>query len=101
MLLHDNYDGSGEYCSCCGKKLHPAKTVWLELDQRIDFYHDYELGVPESSSQGWFPFGPACAARQRKAAVVAAKAAGIFLGRRTIGKVAQAALFIEHRKRRG
>ena len=53
-------------CQRCGKVLDPARIVDLELDQRINAYHD--AGVPESTSQGWFPFGAACAERERKAA---------------------------------
>jgi len=85
-------------CDCCGKLLNPMRRVWLELDQRIDCYHDYEFGVPESHSQGWFAFGPDCAAKRLKEAREAAKRAGIFLGRRRIGKVAQADMNIAMKK---
>lgn len=84
-------------CSCCGKPLHQMRRVWLELDQRIYCYHDYN-SVPEPQSQGWFAFGPSCAARQLRDARAAAKTAGIYLGRRRIGKVAQAAMNIEMRR---
>ena len=47
-------------CTCCEKKLNPEKTVWLELDQRTNTYHD-NGDVPEEKSQGWFPFGKKCA----------------------------------------
>lgn len=87
-----------ETCSCCGKTLRPMRRVWLELDHRIDCYHDYELGVPESQSQGWFAFGPDCARRQLVEARAAAKAAGVFLGRRRIGRVEQASMNIEVRR---
>lgn len=51
-------------CTCCGKLLNPKTLVQLELDQRIGMYHDFG-GVPESASQGWFEFGPACAKKER------------------------------------
>ena len=85
-------------CGCCGKTLNPMRRVWLELDQRIDCYHDYEFGVPESESQGWFAFGPDCAAKRLREARDEAKKAGIYLGRHRIGKVAQASMNIETRK---
>lgn len=47
-------------CTCCGKKLTGKRIAWLELDQRTNTYHDFG-GVPESKSQGWFPFGITCA----------------------------------------
>lgn len=53
------------HCTCCEKKL--GKTAdWLELDQRTDTYTD-SGDVPEEHSQGWFPFGPTCARKLRKA----------------------------------
>lgn len=92
--------GDGETtCECCGRKVNPATQVWLELDQRIDEYHDYELGVPVEKSQGWFIFGAACAAKRLKAAREAAKAKGIFLGRRRAGKVKQAEAFIAAKRK--
>lgn len=54
-------------CTCCERPLHPDRIVSLELDQRVNRYHDFE-GVPESHSQGWFPFGPGCAKRAREEA---------------------------------
>lgn len=87
-----------ETCCCCGKPLQPMRRVWLELDHRIDCYHDFDLGVPESLSQGWFAFGPECARRQLTAARAASKAAGVFLGRRRIGKVEQASMNIAMRR---
>jgi hypothetical protein len=41
--------------------------VWLELDQRIDEYHDFG-GVPADASQGSFLFGTDCAERLRSRA---------------------------------
>jgi len=52
-------------CLRCGKPL--AGLVALELDQRIGEYHDFG-GVPEDASQGWFDFGPDCAAAMRERA---------------------------------
>lgn len=83
-----NGDGMTQ-CDCCGKPLAWGRTVWLEFDRRIDSFHDYELGVPEDQSQGWFPFGPSCAARLLREAREAAKRAGVFLGRKRVGKLAQ------------
>ena len=92
--------GDGETtCECCGRKVTPATQVWLELDQRIDEYHDYELGVPVEKSQGWFIFGAACATKRLKAAREAAKAKGIYLGRRRAGKVKQAEMFIAAKRK--
>lgn len=76
--------GDGETtCECCGRRVNPATQVWLELDHRIDGYHDYG-GVPWDRSQGWFLFGAACARKRLAAAKAAAKARGIFLGRRRL-----------------
>ena len=47
------------YCTCCKKAL-AHKVAWLELDQRTNTYHDHG-DVPLDKSQGWFPFGVACA----------------------------------------
>ena len=55
------------HCTCCDRWLKPGKKVWLELDQRTNTFHDFG-GVPEERSQGWFEFGPACAAKARKTA---------------------------------
>jgi hypothetical protein len=55
------------YCERCGRELNPTKVVPLELDQRVLAYHDFG-GVPEDFSQGWFDFGPDCAAKERKKA---------------------------------
>ena len=49
-----------DYCTCCNRKLHKDRIVFLELDQRTDTYHNFG-GVPDDKSQGWFPFGPDCA----------------------------------------
>lgn len=51
----------GRYCTCCERALK-NKVAWLELDQRTNTYHDFG-DVPADKSQGWFPFGPACARR--------------------------------------
>ncbi len=53
-------------CTCCDRKLNPDTMVSLELDTRIGRYHDQ---VPEEHSQGGFEFGPACAKRERLAAL--------------------------------
>lgn len=82
-------------CECCGRTVKPASRVWLELDHRIGEYHDMEFGVPEAQSQGWFIFGAACARRRVAAAKAAAKAAGIYLGRRRLSGVARCAMYTE------
>lgn len=46
-------------CIHCGKKLDPAKAVWLTLDTERNVYTSGE--VPEAHSQGSFEFGAACA----------------------------------------
>lgn len=53
------------HCTCCGKRLNPATMICLELDTRVNRYHDR---VPPEHSQGAFEFGPACAKRERLAA---------------------------------
>lgn len=50
---------SERYCTCCARPL-ARRFMWLELDQRIDAYHDFG-GVHPAQSQGWFPFGLTCA----------------------------------------
>lgn len=53
-------------CTCCDRPL-VRKFAWLELDQRINTYHDFG-GVPVENSQGWFPFGLTCARKLNSAA---------------------------------
>lgn len=52
------------YCQRCGASLTHA--VWMELDQRTDTYTATENEVPSEHSQGWFPFGIACAGVERR-----------------------------------
>lgn len=47
------------WCTCCERQLKGI-IAWLELDQRTNTYHD-KGDVPADKSQGWFPFGVACA----------------------------------------
>jgi hypothetical protein len=94
---NQNGDGSTQ-CDCCGKPLAWGRAVWLEFDQRIGAFHDYELGVPQEHSQGWFPFGPSCATRLLSEAREAAKTAGVFLGRKRIGKLAQCQMRMASRR---
>jgi len=62
-------------CQRCGKPLG-KNPVSLELDQRINEYHDFG-GVPSELSQGCFDFGADCAKILRKRARAAiAKAEG-------------------------
>lgn len=58
------------FCTRCGRELHPNKVRWLELDQRINRYHDFN-DVPADQSQGWFAFGPDCASAERVKAIKA------------------------------
>ena len=59
---------SMRFCHFCERRLS-RRFAWLELDQRIDAYHDL-AGVPEDKSQGWFPFGLTCARRLKEEALV-------------------------------
>jgi hypothetical protein len=62
-------------CTMCDKLLmHTGNEVWLELDQRVNEYHDF-YGIPENLSQGWFPFGRDCAPKARAKARAALAAA--------------------------
>jgi hypothetical protein len=63
-MARQNIDSRPE-CQCCGRRL--TSIHMLELDQRINAYHDFG-NVPAEQSQGWFPFGPGCA---RKATLTA------------------------------
>lgn len=54
-------------CTCCGKKLNTDTLVFLELDQRINEYHDFG-NIPEDYNQGGFPFGRSCAKKARLSA---------------------------------
>jgi hypothetical protein len=56
-------------CENCGRTVSLSNLVMLELDQRINEYHDF-CHVPESWSQGWFPFGSDCANNLRERARV-------------------------------
>jgi hypothetical protein len=63
----DELHASERYCTCCGKPL-AGKVAWLELDQRINKWHDLG-GVPADKSQGWFAFGVTCAKRLKTEAL--------------------------------
>lgn len=65
-----------DVCMRCGKQLDHATSVWLELDQRTNEYHDYG-GVPPEFSQGGFEFGRDCADALRKRALEAKKDGGL------------------------
>lgn len=62
-----------QYCTRCERKLNPNNIAMLELDQRTNTYHDFD-DVPPEYSQGWFPFGVNCAAREIHKAKRARKA---------------------------
>ncbi len=55
------------YCTQCGQRL-ARRFAYLELDLRIDAYHDLG-GVPPEKSQGWFPFGLDCARKLKESAL--------------------------------
>jgi hypothetical protein len=62
------------YCTCCNRPI-TGRFAWLEHDQRDQTYHQRE-DIPEDKSQGWFPFGFACArAAIAKAAITKATGA--------------------------
>ena len=44
------------YCAKCDEKLIPGKEVGLELDLRINEYHDFG-GIPPDHNGGALPFG--------------------------------------------
>jgi hypothetical protein len=93
-------NGNGiDQCDCCGRTIKPGRVVWLELDHRVGGYHDYE-NVPEQMSQGWFPFGPACAARLLRESRERAKELGVYLGRKRMSAARRAEVFIAVRRSR-
>lgn len=47
-------------CTRCGETLDPEAVTWLELSFKTNRY-SMAGDVPESESQGFFPFGYACA----------------------------------------
>lgn len=63
QLVAKFVDDTPTRCTHCGRKLDTSETVWLELDHRFNDYHDFK-NVPVEFSQGWFPFGKACAAKR-------------------------------------
>ena len=51
-------------CTRCGEWLHSNRVTWLELDKRSGLYWPTDGQVGPENSQGWFPFGTACAKTQ-------------------------------------
>lgn len=56
-------------CQRCDRVLDPDTAVWLELDTHTGLYHDDadDAVVPfpaDGLSQGWLPFGVACAHKE-------------------------------------
>ncbi|CAB5195107.1 hypothetical protein UFOVP168_50 [uncultured Caudovirales phage] len=49
-------------CKCCDRLLNPQRTVMLEMSISKRYTSTPGL-IPESQSQGWFPFGLKCAAK--------------------------------------
>ena len=66
-ILPKGNNGKDGCCIRCGKKLKMNEAVFLELDQRVDEYHDFG-GIPDADNQGGFEFGPDCAEILRKRA---------------------------------
>lgn len=63
------------WCTCCERDLTGHAVRMLELDQRNQTYHDFG-NVPESQSQGWFPFGLKCAQKKIKEALAGSAQSG-------------------------
>jgi hypothetical protein len=50
------------FCQRCGEKLTWGTEVWMELDNTTGKYLSSGEELPAGHvSQGWFPFGGACA----------------------------------------
>jgi hypothetical protein len=49
-----------DVCTCCGKPLKQAGSVWLECSFITNKYYIDNV-VPSHESQGYFPFGLTCA----------------------------------------
>lgn len=50
------------HCEKCGRELNPQDAVWLELNCSTGKWRDNTFPeFPPEQSQGWFPFGKACA----------------------------------------
>jgi len=58
------YPENEETCVRCERTLNKKRIVYLELDQeRVTYHEELPEGRP---SQGFFPFGAACAKQQLK-----------------------------------
>ena len=57
-----------ETCQRCGQDLNPKQIEWMELDSHTGLYHidGFNSEGDPDRSQGWFPFGTACAKTQTK-----------------------------------
>lgn len=66
QYLKDGPHDRDETCTRCGKTIK-GEAVWLELDQRVNEYHDFG-GIPDDKNQGGFAFGEDCARVLRKRA---------------------------------
>jgi hypothetical protein len=53
-----------EVCYRCGQELAEKRIVWLELNCVTGKWTDEKHPHPAEQSQGCFPFGVACAAKQ-------------------------------------
>lgn len=76
LTLPKGNNGKPGCCIRCGKKLRKNDYVSLELDQRVDEYHDFG-GIPDSHNQGGFEFGKDCAKALRIRASRKLLAAGL------------------------
>lgn len=54
-------------CENCNEELRQGREVWLELNSRTSKWRaETDKEFPEEESQGWFPFGAACATKVLK-----------------------------------
>lgn len=54
-------------CQRCDEELHPDRIVWLELNSHTgEWTKEAKEWTDGPESQGWFPFGVACAKRRLK-----------------------------------
>jgi len=59
-----------ETCQCCGRILNDRTMVWLELNCRTGRYVANGVFLPDEESQGFFPFGKACAEKMLRKGVL-------------------------------
>ena len=66
MKWPDYKSPTPERCQRCGEVLNQARIEWMELDSHTGIYHigGFNSDGDTDRSQGWFPFGTACAQSQ-------------------------------------